>query len=637
MSQAHNRWVNLGAAAIASLIATGLWVGVRQQGWLQDLELAAYDRLVQLRPALGPDPRLLVVGITEADIQAQQTWPLRDQVFAELISTLEQYQPRVIGLDIYRDVPVPPGREALLQQLQTSDRLIGITKLTGEANTSPIPPPPGLPAAQIGFNDVVTDPGGTVRRSLLFASDSDRTYTYFGLVVAQRYLAEQGIFSQPSPGNPNIMQIGSTVFEPLSPSAGGYVGADMQGYQILLDYRTPQGRVEQVSLSQVLAGQLEPEQIRDRIVLIGTTAESIKDFFLTPYSSGQRQGQRMAGVILHAQAISQILDAAQGDRRLFWFWSEKIEVLWIAGWALVGGLLAWTIRHPALLALGEGIALLGLVGLCYWLFLQRGWVPLVPPALALATTGATVVAYNAQQAQRQQQMVMKLLGQSASPAIAETLWQSRDTLLQDGKLAGQQLTATLMFTDLKGFTTISETMPASALLVWLNEYLEAMTQIIHGHQGIVNKFTGDGILAVFGVPVPRQDPQAIATDAQGAVACALAMGNQLADLNQTWQQRGLPAVQMRVGIFTGAIVAGSLGSRSRLEYGLIGDSVNIAARLESLDKQRQTNGCRILIAQETLEQLQDQFEVEPWGELHLKGKEKTVAVFQVIDSKLKNH
>lgn len=120
---------------------------------------------------------------------------------------------------------------------------------------------------------------------------------------------------------------------------------------------------------------------------------------------------------------------------------------------------------------------------------------------------------------------MRLLGQSTSPEIAETLWQERDHLLIDGKLPGQRLTATLLFTDLRGFTTISERLSPEALLEWLNEYLEEVTQLVHAHQGVINKFTGDGVMAVFGVPIPRATSREIAADAQRAVACAWRSGN----------------------------------------------------------------------------------------------------------------
>ncbi|MEO0376293.1 MAG: adenylate/guanylate cyclase domain-containing protein, partial [Cyanobacteria bacterium P01_A01_bin.17] len=138
-------------------------------------------------------------------------------------------------------------------------------------------------------------------------------------------------------------------------------------------------------------------------------------------------------------------------------------------------------------------------------------MPSVTPLLTFLGAGGGVVAYRAQQAQRQQRMVMRLLGQSSSPEIAETLWQRRDELLQDGKLPGQALTATLMFTDLKGFSSISERLSPEQLLNWLNEYFEVMTDVVVEHQGVINKFTGDGLMAAFGVPIPRESWDAIAT------------------------------------------------------------------------------------------------------------------------------
>jgi adenylate cyclase len=227
-------------------------------------------------------------------------------------------------------------------------------------------------------------------------------------------------------------------------------------------------------------------------------------------------------------------------------------------------------------------------------------------------------------------MVMRLLGQSTSPEIAETLWQRRDELLDNGKLPGQKLTATLMFTDLRGFSSLSEHYPPEQLLAWLNEYLDEMAHIVQHHQGVINKFMGDGIMAVFGVPIAHEHPDEIKRDACNAVDCAIAMSHTLETLNQTWKSQGLPQVEMRVGIFTGPVVVGSVGSKIRLEYGIIGDSVNIASRLESLDKERQPSPCRILIAQQTQDHLGENYQFEPWGATSLKGKALQVDVFRVL-------
>ncbi len=641
-SKLTTRLTDLGIVAISSVVVTGLIVSVRHLAGLQPLELATYDRFVQMRSPLPTDARILVVGITEADVQENQgICQFSDLIYADVIKQLLADKPRAIGLDIYRDQPVEPGHQAFVKELKASDRIFGITKLKQGSTDRTIPPPAALPASQVGFNDVVVDRGGIIRRSLLFqqSDQGNQSLTSLSLQLALRYLQDGNIQPKESFHNPNQMQIGPAVFVPMQPNDGGYIKADTNGYQILLNYRGDNHSIksiEQVSLGDVLTKKVAPNLIRDRVILIGTVAESCKDFFYTPYSSGLIDGQRMTGVMIHAEMVSQFLDAATGQRSLFWFWSDGLEIAWIFLWAIIGGGLASLLRHPLLFAASEGVSLGVLVGTCYIVFLQSGWIPLVPPALALVGTGVSIVTYNAQQAYRQRLMVMRLLGQNTSPEIAETLWQQRHQLLEDGKLAGQDRTATLLFTDLRNFSTISEQYDPKKLLDWLNEYLEEITQVVQSHHGVINKFTGDGVMAVFGVPLLRIETEEIAEDAERAVACALAMGDRLQQLNQGWKERGLQQVEMRAGIFTGPIVAGSLGGKNRLEYGIIGDSVNTASRLESLDKHRQPTPCRVLIAQETLDYLGDRYEVEPWGPLELKGKAKKIQVYRVIGTAIPN-
>jgi class 3 adenylate cyclase len=281
------------------------------------------------------------------------------------------------------------------------------------------------------------------------------------------------------------------------------------------------------------------------------------------------------------------------------------------------------------LIIGVAVGLGGCASACFYLFTIGGWVPLAAPALGFVLMVGTVGSYRAYHAHIKQQIVMKLLGQNTSPEIAEALWQKRDDLIKSGKLPGIRLTPTMLFADIKDFSTISEQMTPEALLEWVNELLEAITQEVFKHNGIINKFTGDGVMAVFGVPT-RLDTREVDEDARAAVACAMAISDRLEEMNQNWQRRGLPVIQMRVGIFTGPVVAGSLGGKDRLEYGVIGDSVNIAARLESCEKHRQPTNCRILIGKDTLVHLQGQYEVESWGPLALKGKQQMVDVYRVV-------
>ncbi len=618
----------LAAIAIVSLTSTGLMLGLKHLGKLEALELIAYDRMVQLRRPQPPDDRLLIVGITERDIEELQVVP-PDQVLADVMATLQRHHPRVISLDLHRNAPQPPGWDALNAQMQ-AENVVVITKL-GDSAEDTIPPPPGIPPEQVGFNDVLLDPDGVTRRSLLIGSNGDGVFYSFALRSAMHYLAQEGIQPQGSDRNPDLLQLGEAVFLPLEKGSGGYHHIDSGGYQILLDYRGGDNIADHLSLTDVLNDDFDPRLVQDRIVLIGTTATSLKDVFVTPYSSIQQRNFKMTGVEIHAQMMSQILDTALGDRPLFWFWPQWAEVFWMLGWAIAGATVAWFIRRPILISIGFSGLAGGVSGIAYLCLYHYGWIPVVAPILALGLSAGTIITYRAQQAQQQQKMVMTLLGQSASPEIADALWESRDRLLKSGKLPGQRLIATMMFSDIKGFSTLAEKLPPEDLMDWINEYLDDMVEVVKDYRGIVNKFTGDGLLAVFGVPVPRTTEAQIIEDAQRAVRCALAMGDRLELLNQAWELKGMATAKMRVGIFTGPVVVGSLGGKDRLEYGVIGDSVNTAARLESCLKNRQPGICRILIARETLDYLDEQFKVEPWGAVELKGKEHLADVYRVID------
>jgi len=618
--------------SLTSLTIAALVIGAKQLGWLQPLELKAFDRMVRLQANRPPDERLLIVEITEQDIQTIARTTPNDATLAEVLRNLQQHDPRVIGLDLHRDVPQEPGTAQLQEQLR-SPRLIAITKL-GES-TDAVPPPPNVEPERVGFNDIPVDEDGIVRRSLLFASTEDGTYFSFALRLALAYLEPQGIVPKPSSDDAAIMRLGTAQFPPLEQSSGAYERLDARGYQLLLRYRSRREVARMVSLSQVLNQEVPADWIRDRIVLIGTTAPSAKDLFYTPFSAGEQQEHQMAGVVLHAQMASQIMSAALDEGELFRFWNAPQEWLWILLWSGLAGSMAWLVRHPVVLGLSGAGLLVILVGSCVVIFQQQQWVPTVAPAIAALMTIGTVVANRAQQAHQQQKMVMTLLGQNTSPEIANALWQSRDSLLESGKLPGKRLVATMLFTDIRGFSRISEQMDAESLLLWLNEYLEAMTEEIQRHQGIINKFTGDGLLAVFGVPMPRLEEREVDEDAYRAVSCALSMRDRLKLLNQGWQTRGMPEVEMRVGIFTGPVVVGSLGGRDRMEYGVIGDSVNTASRLESCIKERQADTCRILIAEQTLVHIKEHFEVEDWGPMALHGKEQLINIYRVLGYSIK--
>jgi CHASE2 domain-containing sensor protein len=391
--------VGMGLAIAAAITVTGVLLGIRQLGWLQPLELKAYDQMTRVRTDPPPDPRLLIVEITEADLQALQRTTPSDETLTQVIAELQQYNPSVIGLDLHRDLPQEPGTANLLEQLQSADNIIAITKI-GESTSDSIPPPPDMPSDRVGFNDIPIDPDGIVRRSLLMASTESGVFYSFALRVALQYLADQGVIPQNSAQHPDALQLSDTIFLSLKPTDGGYQTIDAAGYQIMLGYRSDAAPAQVVSLSEVLAGTVDPAAIRGNVILIGTTAPSAKDLFNTPYSA--QSDRQMAGVIVHGQMVSQILSATEGQDRLIWFLPNGLETAWIGAWAVVGAGLAWFLRHPVVLALGSVTAIVVLGGVTLLLFINRGWVPLVAPVAALIMADIAVALCRTYLVEKQQ-------------------------------------------------------------------------------------------------------------------------------------------------------------------------------------------------------------------------------------------
>ncbi|MGG6297653.1 CHASE2 domain-containing protein [Leptolyngbya sp. AN02str] len=395
----------LKTVAIASLAVSGLFVGARYLGWTESWELAAYDQLVRLQPEQPPDPRLLVVGITEADLQALQRATPSDASIAEAIANLQLLQPRLIGLDLLRDLPQDPGREQLLQQF-AANNVIAITQI-GNTTTNQVPPPPGVPDQQVGFNDLTLDADNVVRRNLMFATVGDTPMYSFSARLALQYLAKANMTPQDSQENPGTMVVGDRTFPPLEATFGGYQPTDAQGYQIMLRYRSNQP-AEMVSLSDVLSGTLTPEQVSDRIILIGTTAPSAKDLFYTPYSAGQDSEHQMPGVMVHAAMTSQLLTTVLDGEAVPWAISDWAELIILIGCTVTGSTIAWVQRHPAVLVGGLVVGVGGLAGAGVATFAAGGWVPLVTPAIALVLSIGGVSVYRAYAESREQQEMTAL-------------------------------------------------------------------------------------------------------------------------------------------------------------------------------------------------------------------------------------
>jgi adenylate cyclase len=273
----------------------------------------------------------------------------------------------------------------------------------------------------------------------------------------------------------------------------------------------------------------------------------------------------------------------------------------------------------------------------FYAFVQGWWLPFAPPGLAWLTASGVVAAYLSNYEKTEKKLLMDLFSKNVSPAVADELWKHRDRFMHGGRLEAQTLPITVLFSDLANFTPVAERLTPPELLNWLNEYMEAMASLVTQYGGVVDNYIGDAIKADFGVPVPRTTEAEIHQDAVNAVSCVLAMRRQMERLNEFWSAQGSPQVRIRVGIATGSVVAGCLGSTQRIKYTTIGDVVNTAARLESFGKDAPGSSpdrlCEVLLSDRTAECLGDRFELEPVGVCGLKGKSEGVMVYRLLGEK----
>ena len=374
-----------------TIFLTTIVLGLRRVGALQGLELLAYDWMVNLYSQDRVDPRLLVVEITDRDIEQQKSFPITDDVIAQVLNKLQQHQPKVIGFDLYREVAYPPGTKALRAELQRDN--VVVIQLIGSGDNT-LSAPPGVAPEQIGFNDIVIDVEDDVlRRNLMYvqyqAEDRVREMYSFALRVSLKYFDEQLEFQV----HEDYLQIGETVFPDLEANSGGYQleASETAGKQILINYRSPD-IAQKVTLSEVLAGDVPPELIKDKIVLVGTSAPSVKDIYSTPYKGARGS---IPGVIAHAQMTSQILSVVLDEASLFWFWSEWIEGFWVWSWSLLAAIITWKLKHPFSIIIVGIAGVVGLWGIYSLAFVFGGWIPLIPAAITFSVTIASAIAYKA--------------------------------------------------------------------------------------------------------------------------------------------------------------------------------------------------------------------------------------------------
>ena len=613
-------------------------MGLRGEGFMESAELEAYDWSMRLRPTnTQPTPPITLVSITDQDIRTLGHWPVTDGVLARALDVMMTHHPRAIGVDIYRDLEVPPGRQELDRILEAHPEILMVMKF-GKIEKGGIPGPAMLQGTdRTGFNDVVVDSGGIVRRGLLFLDDGTNFYRSFSLLLALQYLQHEKIVPKPSVENSDWLRLGKTVIRPFESHDGGYVEADAQGYQYLLDLKRGKDVFPTISFGAILEGKFNAELLQDHIVLVGVIAQGVKDYFYTSQCGTLTVCPPIPGLELHGYMVHQLLRLAKGEGQApIATFSDSLEAAWIGLWVLGGGFIGVWVRGAWRFSLAVLMGMLLLSGVVVGGMMYGTWIPFIPPVIGLVINAMVVTAWLSNREKQDRALLMSLFSRHVSSEVAQAVWEKREQFLEKGRLRPQKLVVTTLFTDLEGFTTVAENMEPDTVLDWLNTYMERMVKIITNHGGMVDDYHGDMIKADFGVFRLGQTEADKRQDVNHAVSCAVALEQEMRHLNSQWQQQGLPAVRMRIGIQTGPVVVGSLGSEQRLKFTTIGDSVNVASRLESFQKDwletwPKEEICRILIGETTKHYLGD----HPWrlkevGVIRLRGKANGISVYRLI-------
>ena len=417
------RFVFLTAPSVAICIMVGSLTGLYQL-----LEWSTLEKWMALRSDEPPDKRILIVKIEEKDIVEVGKWPIPDAVLAQLLSKLKAQKPKAIGMDIYRDLPVEQGYEQLIQVMESTPNLIGVKKMIG---TKVSPSPTLSKLNQIALADTILDRDGKVRRALIVATDNDNGQVFLSLAarVSQIYLKSRNIQPEYLDEEETILRLGKAVFKPLKEDGFIYRDEDLGGYQILLNYRGFREKFDTVNMQDVLNGFVSPDQIRDRIVLIGTTAESINDFFSVGYSNkATHTGELMPGVVVHANIVSQIISSAIDNRPLIQISPSSTEFLWVICWSFVGSSVSWKLLHinSTRKKILWGLPILGmtlvtgiLIFSSYAIFLSGWWIPLVSPLLALIVSAIITSNFYKQSQLKQANQQLQSYSQDLEKEVKE--------------------------------------------------------------------------------------------------------------------------------------------------------------------------------------------------------------------------
>jgi adenylate cyclase len=597
------------AVAIAlSLVIVAIVYAIERSGFLSSLNLRAYDVFVAHQRPEPPSDAVFNVDFDEDSVRNHNWFPIPRLVLADLIEKIGNGKPSAIGVDVILDRPRLAADDAHLAKVIDDTGNVILVSEYGFNNRERNDPLDLFQqaAAGVAFGDLPVDEDGAVRR--MFLRVTTNNYKALSLPVA---LADFSSGRHLRPGGDGFVLFGGAKL-PLANT-----NPDTAWIHF---HRPAPPRI--VSVDTLLAKSFDPSVFAGKVVLVGQSSEMGKDLFDTSATRADvRIGKRdlLSGAEIHGAAVASLLSG------------QFLRTMPVLPRARAGLVLAFVVialgcRYRWYVAVVACLLLAACTFLVAALFFSRYhlWIQLASIEACLLGALPAGLGYrsveerrlkNLMEAERRQ--LMGLFERYVSADVAAEIWKNRDTIV----LAGEERVATIVFSDIRSFTAITAGVPSQEVLAWLNRYLTEMGDVIKRNRGFLNKFIGDGIMVVFGAPLsegPRED-------ACRAVRCAVEMLARVNRWNAT-KASGDPVLKIGIGIHTGIVTSGNVGSPDRLEYSVIGETVNLASRLEALTKEFQTP---LVLSPATWEHIRSEFSTVSLGDAQVRGFSNAIPLYSV--------